>query len=111
MTSAMRHQLFNLRISDWQQRSRLKLVSEESQPKSAEPENHHNIHPVNSKRAFVELRARQPDQIHESHYDDRYRDYYQPSGVALQIARQEQHKRKRELKHDKREPYPLPRRL
>src|SRR5262249_9843576 len=61
------------------------------------------MHPLRVKR-----RNDQPEKIDEAHDHDRARDHGQRARVALQVARQQEHKRQGEMKNDQHDAEPLP---
>src|SRR5262245_55867724 len=89
-----------VRVAQRQYRPRLQFPDEERQPHAAKPDDRDRIEPVDRQSLGAELRRDQPEEVYHSHHDHQPRERSQPSGAPLQIAREQQRERQREMQDD-----------
>src|SRR5262245_32046217 len=84
-----------------QERGAAKVMHEPCQPKPADAEHRERVHPVQAKaRGGEKGRHRRPEQVHESHDEKERRHGCQPTGVLLDVPRQQEQERHREVQQE-----------
>src|SRR5262249_27718158 len=96
LVPSMFQRLFQFRIVHGQQRALLQLVEERRQPDSAQRRRRRDIEPTQPETS-------QPKQVHDPHEDQHRRYRHHPFAIPLELARQEQQERQREMKHYQRQ--------
>src|SRR5262245_1933942 len=104
----MAEALLPVGIVERHERTRRELAGEEEQPHADEAERNRHVHPVNREAALIEVRRHDPDQVHEPHRQDEQRNAREQPRVPLQIAREQQAERQREVAEHQQQAHVLP---
>src|SRR5262245_44923183 len=98
-------QLADLGLADRNERPRPELPREGPEPGASERERGGEVEPVDRKAARgraggVELRGHEPEEVEETHAEDRGRDRPQEPRVALEVPREEEEEGQREVEEE-----------